>query len=90
MEDQLFALKKRNINAELLCSTTDKEKVNAIHKLLSDSSYSCPLKLLYVTPERLAKSKRLMSSLQKCYQFKKLDLIAIDEGDFLRFLNLIK
>lgn len=80
MEDQIFGLKKKNINAEMMTSTTEKDKVNAIHKILADSSYSCPLKLLYVTPERLSKSKRLMSSLQKCYQFKKLDLIAVDEG----------
>lgn len=37
------------------------------------------MKLLYVTPERMAKSKRLMSALQKSYQNKKLDRIAIDE-----------
>lgn len=37
-------------------------------------------KILYVTPERLAKSKRFMTSLQKCYLAKRLSLIAIDEG----------
>lgn len=37
------------------------------------------MKLLYVTPERMAKSKRLMSALQKSYQNKKLERIAIDE-----------
>lgn len=37
------------------------------------------MKLLYVTPERLAKSKRLMSALQKCYENKNLARIAIDE-----------
>jgi ATP-dependent DNA helicase Q1 len=79
MEDQIYGLKKRNINAEMISQSTDKTTVNAIHKLLADSSFSCPLKLLYVTPERLANSKRLMSNLQKCHQFKKLDLIAIDE-----------
>lgn len=38
-----------------------------------------PFKLLYVTPERLAKSKRFMTALQKCYLSKKLNFIAIDE-----------
>lgn len=38
-----------------------------------------PFKLLYVTPERLAKSKRFMNALQKCYLAQKLHLIAIDE-----------
>lgn len=61
MEDQVYSLKSKGIKAELLCSTTDKAVVSSIHKLLSDNSYTCPLKLLYVTPERLAKSKRLMS-----------------------------
>jgi ATP-dependent DNA helicase Q1 len=37
------------------------------------------MKLLYVTPERIAKSKRLMNALQKCYENKYLVRIAIDE-----------
>ena len=37
------------------------------------------LKLLYVTPEKLAKSKRFMSKLQKMFQQNKLARIAIDE-----------
>jgi ATP-dependent DNA helicase Q1 len=72
-------LKKRGIAAELLSSSTDNETVNRVHKFLNDSGYSTQLKLLYVTPERMAKSKRLMSALQKSYQNKKLERIAIDE-----------
>lgn len=79
LEDQLYALKKRGIPAELLSSSTDQETVNRVHKFLNDSGYSTQLKLLYVTPERMAKSKRLMSALQKSYQNKKLERIAIDE-----------
>lgn len=45
-------------------------------------SISGSFKLLYVTPERLAKSKRFMNALQKCYLAKALDLIAVDEGNF--------
>jgi len=40
---------------------------------------TCTLKLLYVTPEKLAKSKRFMSKLQKMYSMKNLTRIAIDE-----------
>lgn len=40
---------------------------------------NAPMKLLYVTPERMAKSKRFMSKLQKMYIMKRLSLIAIDE-----------
>lgn len=44
--------------------------------------FSGPFKILYVTPERLAKSKRFMNALQKCYMNKQLNLIAVDEGIF--------
>lgn len=37
------------------------------------------LKLLYVTPEKLAKSKRFMTKLQKMYQMKLLARVAVDE-----------
>lgn len=79
LEDQLYALKKKGIPAEILTATTEIETVNRVHKILNDSGYSTQLKLLYVTPERMAKSKRLMSALQKSYQNKKLERIAIDE-----------
>lgn len=38
-----------------------------------------PLKLLYVTPEKLAKSKRFMSKLQKMHQMGRFARLAIDE-----------
>jgi len=38
-----------------------------------------PMKILYATPERLAKSKRFMSKLQKAFELNLLSLIAIDE-----------
>ncbi|XP_030840663.1 ATP-dependent DNA helicase Q1-like, partial [Strongylocentrotus purpuratus] len=38
-----------------------------------------PLRLLYVTPEKIAKSKRFMAQLQKCYIKGRLARIAIDE-----------
>jgi ATP-dependent DNA helicase Q1 len=37
------------------------------------------LKLLYVTPEKLAKSKNFMTKVQKMYGLGCLSLIAIDE-----------
>lgn len=37
------------------------------------------LRFLYVTPERIAKSKRFMSSLEKIYAAKNVKLIVIDE-----------
>lgn len=41
---------------------------------------SAMFKILYVTPERMAKSKRFMNALQKCYLAKRLHLVAVDEG----------
>lgn len=38
-----------------------------------------PMKLLYVTPEKLAKSKRFMAKLQKAYQMKNFARVAVDE-----------
>ncbi len=37
------------------------------------------LKLVYVTPEKLSKTKRLMSRLQKCHANGSLARIAVDE-----------
>lgn len=109
MEDQVWAMQKLNIEAELLSATSDKNKNNTIIKQLADTEGACkflyghsrnfilislfkcchfefhttfttgPFRILYVTPERLAKSKRFMNALQKCYLAKKLHLIAIDE-----------
>ncbi|XP_063708364.1 ATP-dependent DNA helicase Q1-like [Culicoides brevitarsis] len=78
-EDQIWSLARLGIDARMLNSTTDKESSSTIHKLLSEKGSNCPMKLLYVTPERLAKSKRFMNCLQKAHGFKKLDRFAIDE-----------
>uniref|UniRef100_A0A1B0CJD7 ATP-dependent DNA helicase n=1 Tax=Lutzomyia longipalpis TaxID=7200 RepID=A0A1B0CJD7_LUTLO len=79
MEDQVWQMQKLGVSVELLTSTTEKASLQRILKQLSDPGNELAFKLLYVTPERLAKSKRFMSSLQKCYFAKKLDRIAIDE-----------
>lgn len=38
-----------------------------------------PFKLVYVTPEKIAKSKLLMSRLEKAYKANLLSRIAVDE-----------
>jgi len=38
-----------------------------------------PFKLVYVTPEKIAKSKLLMSRLEKAYKADLLSRIAVDE-----------
>lgn len=80
MEDQIWALEELGIGAKMLSSTTDKDTNAQIMKLLGEkSSSNDAMKLLYVTPERLAKSKRFMNMLQKAHNLKKLDRFAIDE-----------
>ena len=48
--------------ARLFNANTSKEEASLIMTALLDKK--SPLKLLYVTPEKLAKSKRFMSKLQ--------------------------
>ncbi|XP_065558545.1 ATP-dependent DNA helicase Q1-like isoform X2 [Artemia franciscana] len=77
MEDQIMALKKKNIDAEMISASTPKDKVTQFQNAMIDKLSS--MKLLYVTPEKLAKSKRFMAKLQKAHEMKRLDRIAIDE-----------
>ncbi|KAL9702514.1 hypothetical protein quinque_006032 [Culex quinquefasciatus] len=78
MEDQVWALKKLGVKAEYLSANIDKDVVNNVNKLLRDGDTE-QLKIVYITPERMAKSNRFMSALQKCYNAKKLAQFAIDE-----------
>ena len=77
MEDQVMALKKLEINAEMLNANTDKSEVT---RILNDMvSPQSKLRLIYVTPEKLAKSKRFMAKLQKSYSMGFFKRMAIDE-----------
>ena len=76
MNDQVSALKKQNIEAAMICSVTPPaEKKNLLSKV-EDGKVT----LLYVTPEFVAKSKTLLSKMQKCDQKNKLKLFVIDEA----------
>ncbi|CAG0900109.1 unnamed protein product, partial [Darwinula stevensoni] len=77
MEDQIMALHKLQIHADMLNASCSREKVSQILNALIDKHGD--LKLLYVTPEKMAKSKRFMSKLQKCYELGLLARVAIDE-----------
>uniref|UniRef100_T1JDC6 ATP-dependent DNA helicase n=1 Tax=Strigamia maritima TaxID=126957 RepID=T1JDC6_STRMM len=56
---------------------SSEEKVTEIQKKMIDESST--MKLLYVTPEKLAKSKQFMSKLQKMYEMGRFSILAIDE-----------
>lgn len=77
MEDQLYALRKLDIKADMLRAKADKESVKMIMTALVDKN--SPLKLIYVTPEYMAKSNRFMNKLQKAYELGHLERFAIDE-----------
>lgn len=62
-----------------LHSQLPREETSSILKRMIFPSTNEDTLLLYVTPERLAKSKLFMTKLQKCWELKKLKLIAIDE-----------
>lgn len=66
MEDQLMALKAYNIKASLLNASSSREHVNTTHKeMITENS---GLKILYVSPEKIAKSKRFLAKLEKAYE----------------------
>lgn len=66
MEDQLMALERLKIQSAMLSANSTKEKVNSVHAAMLDKKSG--LKILYVTPEKIAKSKRFMAKLEKCYE----------------------
>ena len=59
MEDQVMALQKLGVGAEMLTSTTDQENKKRIMKEMLEPNSS--MKLLYVTPEKCSKSKQFMA-----------------------------
>lgn len=80
MEDQLEGMKTLGISTSIFNSQTSQEETKAIFASMIDKNSD--LKLLYVTPEKLAKSKRLMSQLEKMYRVQKFTRLVIDEGAF--------
>ncbi|XP_059607390.1 ATP-dependent DNA helicase Q1-like [Phlebotomus argentipes] len=79
MENQKWALEKLGVGVEVLTQGVDRTTTQRILKQLANPAVELTFRILYVAPERLSKSKRLMSCLQKCYFAKRLDRIAIDE-----------
>eukprot|EP00249_Psilotum_nudum_P010076 c22317_g1_i1 orf=257-2596(+) len=78
IQDQVMGLKALAVSAGMLTSTTTKEEEKTIYQSLEKGKGD--LKILYVTPEKIAKSKRFMSKLEKCNQSGGLSLLAIDEA----------
>ncbi|KAK8949543.1 Mediator of RNA polymerase II transcription subunit 34 [Platanthera zijinensis] len=78
IQDQVMGLMALGIPAYMLTSTTSKDIEKTIYKALEKGDGD--LKMLYVTPEKISKSKRFMSKLEKCHNNGRLALISIDEA----------
>lgn len=65
---KFFLQQELKISSALLNANSSKEEVNAVHKAMTDKQSS--LKILYVTPEKIAKSKRFMAKLEKAFEGK--------------------
>ncbi|CAI9096937.1 OLC1v1033201C1 [Oldenlandia corymbosa var. corymbosa] len=78
IQDQVMGLAALGIPAFMLTSTTNKEDEKFIYKALEKGDGE--LKILYVTPEKISKSKRFMSKLEKCHRAGRLSLISVDEA----------
>ncbi|KAK7855456.1 mediator of rna polymerase ii transcription subunit 34 [Quercus suber] len=78
IQDQVMGLTALGIPAYMLTSTTSKEDEKFIYRALEKGEGD--LKILYVTPEKISKSKRFMSKLEKCHHAGRLSLLAVDEA----------
>jgi hypothetical protein len=63
MEDQVLGLRSLGIDSYMLCGTTSKEDVRHVHDAMLDRHSD--MRLLYVTPEKIAKSKQFLGKLEK-------------------------
>ncbi|XP_046864052.1 ATP-dependent DNA helicase Q1-like isoform X2 [Xenia sp. Carnegie-2017] len=77
MEDQIIFLKKYNIKAALLNASCTKGELDRVQSQMLDKNYG--LKILYVTPEKISKSKRFLAKLEKAYENGNVSRFVIDE-----------
>lgn len=77
MEDQVNQLDQLGIPALVINSTTSREDYNRATKAMVDRNAT--LKLIYVTPEKLAKSKSFMPMVERMYEAGRFSRLVIDE-----------
>ncbi len=76
MQDQVYGLREIGIECALLSSeTTRKESQEIYSSMMKPGS-----KIIYVTPEKISKSKMLMSKLEKTHALGLLSRLVIDEA----------
>nr|CAB3265512.1 ATP-dependent DNA helicase Q1 [Phallusia mammillata] len=77
MNDQVLGLKKFGIQAAAMNSESSKETIYSVKRAMEEGNGT--IKLVYVTPEKISKSKRFKAQLEKCYKCGNLSRIVIDE-----------
>ncbi|EIW51605.1 ATP-dependent DNA helicase [Trametes versicolor FP-101664 SS1] len=84
IRDQIMHLNEAGVDAVMLTSATSQAEQNNIYSRLremaSGASHAPEIKLCYVTPEKIAKSKTFTSALEKLYRVNKLARFVIDEA----------
>lgn len=80
--DQCWHLREANIACEMMYSGNTREESTSILQRvkMTGASPKDRIKVLFVTPERIVKSKMLLAALQKCYERDQLARIVIDEA----------
>ena len=77
MEDQVMALEEYGVESVMLNADAGQATVKWVQEAMTDDEAT--LRLIYVTPEKLAKSKRFMNRLEKMYQVGRFARLVIDE-----------
>ncbi len=65
IQDQIIGLKKFGVSASVLKAKTRKQETKEVYAQMTSKKPS--MKMLYLTPEKVAKSKTLMNKLERAY-----------------------
>ncbi|THU95817.1 ATP-dependent DNA helicase [Dendrothele bispora CBS 962.96] len=92
ISDQIMHLRDAGVPAVKLTGSTSKSEAddvdNRLKAMIADSGSSeTDIKLIYVTPEKIAKSKRFVALLQKLDRAEKLARLVIDEAHCVSMLG---
>lgn len=77
MQDQVDAMDHISVKAALLTASSKKDELDIVKNALTSRGSS--LSMIYVTPERISKSKRFMNYLEKAYELGQLRRVVVDE-----------